>query len=163
MRKIYFAAFEGISLVSKIIKWWTRSSYSHIAYIYNINTLALIEAWKFYDGFRWGFSRIYHYHKSGTIVKILELKVDTYQYKNVNKFLYNLAINKVKYDFKGLFGFIFKCKDNKDKYFCSEGCAQALINSNIWPSKIKAYKIHPGYFVDLLLVSGAKIKDIIVI
>jgi len=39
--KVYFAAFKGRSLSSRLIKWFTRSRYSHIAYL-DIDTLEKI-------------------------------------------------------------------------------------------------------------------------
>jgi len=158
MAKIRFAAFKGISFVSKCIKFWTRSDYSHIAYILDwygkdyIDITKLIEAWKFEDGWRWGVSGFCN-HKPKTPVEIWFKEVEFEKAKKLKEIMLQFACNKVKYDWKGIIGFVFKCNDWKDKYFCSEGCAKGLVESGIWNKDLNLSVIHPDYFVQLMKVS----------
>ncbi len=162
MAKIQFAAFKGKSFISKLIKFWTRGDYSHIAYITNFENGDLIEAWKYSGKTFWGFSNIKN-HSKGTVVEIWEKEVTEEQAEKVYNFLFKLAKRNCPYDWKGLFGFVFKWKDCKWKYFCSEGCAMALIEAGVWSYKLRPYVIHPSYFVDLMVVSGfKKVKTIII-
>jgi len=153
--KVYFAAFKGKSFISKLIKFWTRSEYSHIAYLEDINDTYLIEAWKFEDGTYWGFSSFQN-HTKGTPVEIWEKEVTSKEKEIVRNVMVKFATNKVPYDWKGIFGFVLKCKDDKNKYFCSEGCAYALKEAGIWNKDLNISVIHPGYFVQLMLVSNFK-------
>lgn len=148
--KVEFVAFKGISWTSKLIRFWTRSSYSHIAY--KTERGDLIEAWHFEDGMRWGYSFLSQ-HTKGTPYEVWALDVDDEKAEEVNKFLEQLADNKVPYDWHGILGFVFKVKDDKSKYFCSEGCALALVKAGIWVD-IDTWRVYPGFFVDLMKVSG---------
>ena len=152
--KIRFAAFKGISWVSRLIRFWTRDEYSHVAYVDDLDKDVLIEAWRFKDGFRWGWSSLNANHRPGTPVEIWELEVEDDQATAVRGFLRGLADEKVGYDWKGFFGFVFKTEDWKEKYFCSEGCAKALTIAGVWPEDLKTYLVHPGYFVQLMKVCG---------
>ena len=151
--KIRFVAFKGISLVSKIIRWWTRSPYSHIAFLDNGH---LVEVWKHDDGFYWSRTPMWGSHTPGTPVEIWEKEVSPIEAERVKIFLNDLAANRSPYDWEGLFGFVLKTPDDKNKYFCSEGCAKALVEAGIWPKELQTGVIHPGYFIQLLLVSGFK-------
>jgi len=153
---IRIAAFKGITLTSKIIRFWTRSCYSHVAYVFDEG---IIEAWKFKGGMRWGYSD-WSLHTPGTPVEIWEKEVTPEQKAIVEGVLKAMANAKTKYDWKGILGFVVKCDDWKDKYFCSEGVAYALVKAGIWPKELNIHVIHPGYFVQLALVSGfKKIKE----
>lgn len=62
------------------------------------------------------------------------------RYCNLNnvKIFYNITKGK-KYDYLGVLGFVFGNDDDKDRYFCSEWCSEALGLSNtsrITPGKL---------------------------
>ena len=153
--KVRFACFRGISLTSKLIKFWTRGEYSHIAYMFNFKDRILIETW---NNECWSYTLGYENHLPDTPVEIWSKEISPSQYIVVNDFFRNLVKDKTRYDWMGILGFIlFKNKDNPEKYFCSEACTEALVEAEIWPS-LKANRIHPSYFVDLLKVSGFKLE-----
>jgi len=159
--KIRFLAFKGNSFISKLIKFWTRDEYSHIAYLSLDNQI--IECWKFDFPLKiyWDFSSLKNHNKN-TIIEIWSKEVDGNKAILLDNFMKSLAYKKVKYDWLGLFGFVIKCSDDKNRLFCSEGCAMGLVKSNIWP-QLKTELIHPGYFVQLLKVSGFKKEKTIII
>lgn len=155
MEPIRFVAFKGISFLSRLIRFWTRSEYSHIAFL--LEEGLLIEAWKFEDGLRWGYSS-FNRHALGTPYEVWSLEVTPYQALAVREFLAELAKDRTPYDLRGFLGFVFKNRDSKRKYFCSEGCARALVEAGVWPS-LDTWRVHPGYFVDLLKVGGAVLEE----
>lgn len=55
------------------------------------------------------------------------------------KTFYNTTKGK-KYDYLGVLGFVFGNRDNKNRYFCSEWCSEALGFKN--PSKISPGKLY---------------------
>ena len=149
---ISFVAFKGISPLSRLIRFWTRSPYSHIAFILNKPEMVLVESWKTYNGFCWGISSLGN-HRKGTPYEIWEKQIEEDKAVKLRKIFLDFAKKQIPFDLKGIMGFVFKHKDDKKKMFCSEGCSIAMMKAGIWP-EIEAWRIYPGYFVDLLKVNG---------
>lgn len=156
--KLQIASFHGISFLSKVVKIWTRSEYSHVGYITKSGDLIETIQNKF-----WGLTHTFKYHSPNTPIEIWEKEIDEHQHHLIESFLFDLAERRVKYDWMGILGFVFKTKNENPKaYFCSEGICEAFIYSNLWPS-LESYKIYPGYFVNLLKVSGFVLKTKIIL
>jgi hypothetical protein len=176
MRKLYFCAFSGNSIISKFIKFWTRSSYSHIAYLYideekitdvfKNEKMYLIEVWKEkgktilqqywqkVDCSNKLFKDCFKNHKKGTKIDIWSIEVEEDKYKYVNKFINNLAINKTKYDYVAIVSFLLRLKKQENnKYFCSEGCIAPLVNVNFW-YEINPSFVSPSDFIKILQAAG---------
>jgi len=134
MKKLSYIAFYGKTFVSKLIKFWTRSKYSHIAVYTQDEKIAgeLIEVWpgsKKFLKFKmfWDYS-FFRRHKKGTKFELWELEVSEEEYDYCMGQYIGYAIKKIPYDWKAIFGFLFKYKkDSRKGKMCSEGCITPFV------------------------------------
>lgn len=107
-------AYRGKSLVSKAIRFQTRSPYSHIAV--ELDDGSVIEAWH-----KGGVVHRKHYregHTPGTPVDFYEISGD-FDIEEAERFL-KMQVG-LKYDFVSVFRFVSRRKSpSNKKYFCSE-------------------------------------------
>ena len=160
MKKVKFIFFEGISWSSRIIRWFTRSKFSHVGlYLSDYHILEVyhydpVEIWKL----EWLDNNLWE-HKIGTKYVIIELEVTEEQYDKIYNFIKRLVVSKTKYDWKSVFKFVFKSKPKaNDKYFCSEGCMNAL--KKAFPDRfndINPATISPQMFYVVLKAMDGKI------
>lgn len=132
--KLYFIFYEGMSFVSKAIKWRTNGIYSHVGEILDTKTLFELSAWEGVN--RKGERGVVgisspECHRRGTPYDVYSIEVSNDQYN-----AFKLAKQKrkgAKYDYLGILGFATnKAKFNKrDKWFCSELEAQCCKEANI--------------------------------
>ena len=119
-------AYKGRSLISKMIKFQTRSEYSHIAFDLE-DDLGVIEAWH-----KGGVTRsesVSTLHKKGTEVDVFRVD-DSYDNGRVRDFV-NAQIGK-KYDFKAIGRFLTRRDHRADnKWFCSELAFAALCEGGL--------------------------------
>ena len=159
MSSIKFIGFRGVGLLSKAIRFVTRSPfYSHIGYIDHNGKL--IECWPTPGNKMqaWGYSKLDHHH-DGTPYEIWELQVDPVQAKYIDWFFYRLAVHRIKYDWTGAIGFVFKLvRERNDRFFCSEGCVAPLVQYLGWHTITPAH-ISPGNFINIIQAAGAKIIE----
>ena len=107
--------YKGISLVSKLIRWQTRSEYSHAAV--ELSDGSVIEAWHrggvcHVDDFR-------EQHEPGTKVDVFTFDHDGFDEKAAINFLLN-QVGK-KYDRKSILRFVTRRMDPaNDRWICSE-------------------------------------------
>ncbi|WP_457679451.1 hypothetical protein [Thermovibrio sp.] len=120
MPKAYVLASKGISLTSRLIRWWQWGfPYTHIAYcldLVNPNDPVVIEAW--WNGARKGwFSEV---HTPGTDFAVYSVEVTDKQKALIEEFLHDQL--SVPYDWLGILGFPLRNwkLQRKDKWFCSE-------------------------------------------
>jgi hypothetical protein len=150
-------AFRGKSLVSKLIRFATRSKkYSHIAFLYCGDDL-LVECWPSRDNpfQRWGFSS-FSAHSPGTFYEIWELEVTLAQRISIREHFRIIAEEQVRYDWFGVLAFVFKViRPNSNRLFCSEGCVLPLIKEFGWD--INASHVSPQDFINFLSIAGAKL------
>ena len=120
MPKVYALASKGISLTSRLIRWWQWGfPYTHIAYCLDLsdpNDPVVIEAW--WNGVRCGkFSEV---HTPGTRFTVYSVEVTKPQKNKIELFL-ERQIGK-PYDWLGILGFLLRNwkLEEKYKWFCSE-------------------------------------------
>ncbi len=160
MKTLKFYSFYGKSFISKIIKFWTRSNISHIAIgLEKPWGYQLIEAWKNKKNkfkVNWQFTNLNN-HKKGTSYDVWELEVSDGMYDFCMTQYESYAFYNLPYDWKAVFGFLFKTKnENKKGRTCSEGAiTPILIYKNI-NSIIDSSKINPQDFLNLISMLGAK-------
>ncbi len=148
-------AFNGISLLSKLITFWTRGPVSHIAVEVDGR---LIEAWKFPDGLRWGYSDLSN-HTPGTPYEVWELKLKPEEEEVCRAFWTGLAKRKAPYDLMGVFGFVVKATTgDKEKWFCSEGAIYPLVKVKRW-DRIRPWRVSPTRFVEIIQAAGARLVE----
>ena len=119
MAKAYVLASKGISLTSRLIRWWQWGfPYTHIAYCLDLsdpNDPYVIEAWDFVrSGF---FSEV---HTPGTEFAVYSVQVTEEQKEKIEEFLQR-QLGK-PYDWLGILGFPLRSLklERKDRWFCSE-------------------------------------------
>ena len=119
MPKAYVLASKGISLTSRLIRWWQWGfPYTHVAYCFvlrNPNDPYVIEAWNYVrSGF---FSEV---HTPGTEFAVYSVQVTEEQKEKIEKFLQR-QLGK-PYDWLGILGFPLRSSklERKDRWFCSE-------------------------------------------
>ncbi len=146
---VHVALYKGTSLLSRLIRWWTRYPESHAAWVLPDSTV--VEAWS--GGVR-HVESIHALHKPGTTV-------DLYTLENLSPFIrdeISLLIHRQEgkpYDYWGIFGFILhKDIENPKAWFCSE-LIVAMCEKAGYPlfrPAIPAYKVPPGLMKGSLLM-----------
>jgi len=149
-----FAAFHGLSWTSKAIRFYTRSTLSHIAVCTSGNSL--IEAWPHTGGPKqwWDFSN-FKRHTPGTPFDIWRLKMDRSDAQYCMLYYKHLAGVKRPYNWRGIFGFVFKSrKNNNAGDFCSEGAIRPVAE-NLGLTETNPSHVSPSDFVGLIQALGA--------
>ena len=120
MPKAFVLASKGISLTSRLIRWWQWGfPYTHIAYCLDLsdpNNPVVVEAW--WNGVRQGkFSEV---HTIGTVFAVYSIQVTEEQKESIEEFLQR-QLGK-SYDWFGILGFPLRNLklESKDRWFCSE-------------------------------------------
>ena len=120
MAKAFVLASKGISLTSRLIRWWQWGfPYTHIAYCLNLsdpNDPVVIEAW--WNGVRTGFFS--EVHTPGTEFAVYSVEVTEDQKTAIEDFLIKQHLKP--YDWLGILGFPLRSwkLEREDRWFCSE-------------------------------------------
>ena len=118
--------YKGISPVSKIIRWHTRSEYSHAAALLDDDTV--VEAW------RKGVEQVRDYktnHTPGTIADIYSIEADEVLLKKAEQ-IFLKQVGR-KYDFQGVSNFLTRSDSDVDeRLFCSESVITGLNEAGIF-------------------------------
>jgi hypothetical protein len=140
------ALYQGKSLVSRLIRWFTWSKYSHVAWLCQDGSV--IEAWH-----RGGVRRqpsLSAVHTPGTRVELFQ--VLTHEFRELN-YAQREAVETfltqqlgARYDFLGILGFLTRARMEKHgAWFCSELVTRALNHAGVWPLlRVPACKVAPG-------------------
>jgi len=151
---IVLAFYEGHSLLSKIIKWETRSTISHVAILQlpdncvscltgeinwhrfhlALESCPLWEAWATAGVVRR--SGIHEGHKPGTRIHLMRLESEyncgRMDEDDIVAFLEKCVQRGIKYDWWGLARFMFRIDyNNKNRMFCSELVHIAMANGRV--------------------------------
>ncbi len=154
--QLMYAFFKGKSLLSKLIKFWTRSEYSHVAFLLDDDTL--IECWgNSVFNVKWQIvSPPFKNHIKGTPIEIWSLNVSKQEYEFIKNFMLCLGLSSFPYDYTGVLSFVLKVeKHNRCGFFCSEGCVYPIAKYRKWKT-IKPYHINPVMFLNILEALEAK-------
>ena len=98
---IKIAAYQGVSGVSRVIKWITSSRYSHVAFL--LPDDSVVEAWD--SGLR-KVGNISIQHNVNTKVDIFLLNLSTVQERQLLKLIEKDLANPPKYDFYQVLHFL---------------------------------------------------------
>jgi len=149
---VKIALYQGISIESKVIRWQTRSIYSHVVAI--LPDGSVIEAWHKggvshiqpkTDGFKVNIllSCLSKNHTPCTKVDIFEIEIP----ENMEQRYYSFLEKRIgcKYDFYSIFRFLSrKSGQENDKWFCSELIFAALVYAHSPPlSRINSCDVSP--------------------
>lgn len=133
------ALYRGKSIMSRLIRWFSWSPYSHAAWICRDGSV--IEAWT--EGGVRRVASLSEAHEPGTRVDIFAIELTDEQHASVEKFLAEQLGQK--YDWLGILGFLTRKRmESHDAWFCSELIAAALNQAGVWPLlRIPACKVPP--------------------
>lgn len=142
MKKIYILLMHTNTIPSKLVKFFTRYEYSHVA-------MSLDK--ECYTTYSFGRRNLYNIFNGGlsiqkkdgaffnkfnkTVCKIYELEVTEKQYLDVKNLLIDMEANidSYKYDFLGMFSRFFKIPITfKHRFVCSYFVAYVLEKANIY-------------------------------
>lgn len=141
MKRIYIVLTNTGTILSKIIKFYTKDEFTHVSISLDED---LQEMYSFgrlnpYNPFIGGFIHEYinrgtfkRFHK--TISKIYMLEIEDKQYQNIKNIILEFSRNKYIFKFNtiGLFAIAFKKKIKKDNaFYCAEFVKYVLDESNI--------------------------------
>jgi len=162
--------FEGISFTSKLIRWWTRSKFSHVGI--KLIDQYLSEAWTNTGnsligrylgifGARWQLST-WNNHTKGTPYVILTKEVDEKTYNTFLELTKFFTLTRIPYDWKEIIEFVIPGGENlpNGKFVCSTGTAYILQHCGLLPLDISYWKLSPGDLYDLCLTCGFKVSTI---
>lgn len=136
------AIYQGKSIISRIIRAFNWSVYSHVAWI-DDNDFTVTEAWC-----RGGVTRVATpscNHTPGTPVDLFIVPSETLEQTAIIRQFLNDQVGK-KYDYAGILGFVFRIKrlHRKHKWFCSELVAEAYATAGLPLMHLPSFKIYPG-------------------
>jgi len=133
------ALYEGTSVKSRMIEWWSWSQFSHASWVKRNGRV--VEAW------RGGVSEwptIHHNHTPGTRVIFLDLDLTPEQVERIESFLTS-QLGK-GYDFLGVNRFLTRSQtpDDPERWFCSELIFAAFLHAGIeLLARVEARKVMP--------------------
>jgi len=157
--------FEGLSLISKLIRWFTRSKFSHVGF--DLDNYYRVEAWENTRNKRFGiFGAKWQlttssFHTRGTPYTILakEVKFDLYiEYLKVLDFICQAGL---PYDWMEIIKFITKGKESEPngKFVCSTGTCFILQYLDVLPSEIPYWRQSPEDVYELCLANGFRVIE----
>ena len=150
MKEVYILLTHTGTVLSGIVKYYTKNKYSHIsiALDHNLNELYSFGRLKPYNPFKAGF--VHEEIHGGTYARFINTKAALYslkvtedQYLKISSIIYNMKKHKEKYKFNilGLFMVSINKKYRKDNtFYCAEFVKYVLkdtCNTNDLPEIIK--------------------------
>ena len=116
------ALYKGKKTITdKLISWWDRGEYSHVELVFSDGLCASASP---RDG--------------GVRLKPIDLSPDKWDVFEIHAFdeasarAWFESRAGSKYDFLGVFGFVFRAQQDKTKWFCSESVLAALGFKDTW-------------------------------
>ena len=141
MKKIYFVLTHTGTILSKIIKNYTKDEFSHVSISLDkeLNKMYSFGRTNPYNPFWGGF--VHEYINKGTFkrfyktkTRIYSLEITDEQYTDLENIIYNMEANKEKYNFNilGLFAAGFQKKIGiENSFYCAEFIKYVLTKANI--------------------------------
>lgn len=139
--KCRIGLYCGTSFLSRLIRWKTWGKWSHAS--------ILTPDFKIYESWTTGVRKVDDYRQDqtpGTVVHFFDvIGLTDEQSEKVIEFC-NKQLGK-KYDFWGIFGFLFRKKyESSNKWFCSELVYAAFKYAGVeLLNDIEAYKVSPTH------------------
>jgi hypothetical protein len=142
---ICIALYKGVSPISRLIRWQTRSVYSHAAF-YDFRTGLIFEAWS--KGGVQGWIDPAKHHTPGTEIDFFRLRQDLTPDEVRTLDLYLATQQGKPYDYLGVLRFLTRTAPRRpdSAWFCSELVYQALlIVGRTLFVRVDPYKIAPAH------------------
>lgn len=141
MKKVYIVLTYTGTVLSKIVKFYTRRNYSHVSISLDkdLNHMYSFGRLNPYNPFIGGFVKESPYYGTfkrfyKTNTKIYSIEVADEQYESIKSLIENIWMNKKSYRFNviGLFAVPLHLKFKRDKcFYCAEFVKYILDQSNI--------------------------------
>ena len=131
---LHLAFYKGkkVSVFGKLIRWWTKSPYSHVELAFDFDSSLCPDAT---PGTRWYSTYSSDEADGGTRGKVQWLNPDDWDLVEISHVDQCAALKWClsnlgkKYDMPVIFGMVINpYNDRPDRYFCSEFCLRALQN-----------------------------------
>lgn len=136
------ALYRGLSPLSRAIRWWNWSDYSHAAWLCSDGSCT--EAWAGRVQRAGAFDTL---HTRGTAVDCYTIEGMTGERARAIRAFLAAQVGK-RYDWRGILRFGFKTiirADNQDRWFCSELVFAACQAAGIeLLARTPAWKVYPG-------------------
>ena len=141
MRKIYIILTYTGTMLSKIIKFYTKDEFSHVSLSLDIGLKQMYSFGRLnpYNPFIGGF--VHEYIDKGTFkrfintkARIIELDIEEAQYYKLQELIKQIELNRAMYKFNtlGLFAVAFNLKIRaRNSFYCAEFVKYLIENSNI--------------------------------
>lgn len=135
------ALYQGRSLGSRLIRWWTFGKYSHAAWVCRDGSV--IES-TMKTGVH-ELASLDDSHTDGTPVEVYTLPISDRQYAEIDAAM-RAEIGK-KYDWKAILGFALHARlEQRMAWFCSELVVGVLNKCGIFPLKhIEPFQVSPTF------------------
>ena len=157
MKNIYIILSHSGTIMSRIVRLYTRYKYSHVSISLDKNMTKMYSFGrkKVYNPFNGGFTveskdGIFYRTFKNTKCSIIELSITKEQYNNLKKILdsYNENKDVYKYDIIGVILRAVNIKVNRKNYFyCTKFIKEVLEDSDIYHFEEDFVK--PKYFMEL--------------
>lgn len=141
MKKIYIVLTYTGTILSKIVKFYTRKEFSHVSISLDENleemySFGRLNAYNpFFAGFvHEGLDKGTFKRFKNTKTRIYSLEVDEKQFEKISEIIDDVRNNKSEYNFNmlGLIGVVLHCKIKREKYFyCAEFIKYLLEESKV--------------------------------
>ena len=143
--KLYVRGYRGAGAGSRVIKWFTRSEFSHVSLIFHMHGYAQeIEAIQ-------GEGVIQHKPHTSRHKEFLDLAVPVSYEQILNIHINAMRCIGAKYDWKGVISFLLhRKKHTLDKFFCSEFNAYQLLKGGYPISRRAPYRQSPDNVMESL-------------
>jgi len=157
--------FQGISFISRLIKWFTRSKFSHVGF--DLDGYYRVEAWentrhKYLGifGAKWQLTTP-SYHTKGTPYVVLGKEVDYETYTEYFKILDFICQAGLPYDYTEIIKFVIKGKESEPngKFVCSTGTCFILQYLGVLPEEIPYWRQSPEDVYELCLANGFRVVE----
>lgn len=155
------AFYRGTSILSRMIRWFNWSIYSHVSWIEWDGDKSEIEAWrpKVQRVAHWGAN-----HKPGTRVDLYQVSPELSEDAHANLVAFLTSELGCGYDYFGIVGFILRIKGPaRKRWFCSELVFEALLHAGRRVlSNVEPYQVSPGLLatsVDLECIGYVIVGD----
>jgi uncharacterized protein YycO len=147
------ALYKGKSIISRIIKSFTWSQYSHAAWIDDDGSV--YEAW--HRGGVTHVNSISANHTPGTLVHIYKVTNETPEIRQAVRIFLQSQVG-LKYDWLGVFGFVLRAHRfaRQNRWFCSELVAEAYRLSGHKILNLPSNKVFPGMLAASLTLTLEK-------
>jgi hypothetical protein len=121
---------EKSTLFDRLVMWWTKGPYSHVELVFESSTplwgdqcYTCFSASPNDGGTRWDLITDLYTSDKWDVVNVAYVSESVF--RDIVWYI-NTTVNGKKYDWAGIFGFVWKTGQDQSRWFCSEVCLHVL-------------------------------------